>query len=229
MRRVGWSVVAVVVVALVGYFVAPWVYGTFIATDDAPAAAVSAEGAQAASTALDGQWTVVAGDERNRTAAGYTVHEILRGASVNVVGTTTSVTGQASITDDTLTTAQFTIQVADVSTDSAQRDSRFTGRDIMDVASHPTATLTVRAPVDLSGVPADGAAATVSVPVQVTIKGTTRDATVPVQVLRSGDTLVASGSVPATWTDFGVQPPNLGFVSVDPTGTIDFLVSLAKR
>ncbi len=52
---------------------------------------------------------------------------------------------------------------------------------------------------------------------------------VDIDVLRSGDDLIASGSIPVTWTDFGgVTPPSLGFVTVDGNGTVDFLVSFAR-
>jgi len=49
-----------------------------------------------------------------------------------------------------------------------------------------------------------------------------------VTVFRSGESLIASGAVPMTWTEVGVTPPSLGFVTVGPDGTIDFLVSLRK-
>ena len=62
----------------------------------------------------------------------------------------------------------------------------------------------------------------------LTVKGTTVRTSADVTVLRSGETLIASGSVPLTWTEVGVQPPSLGFVTVDADGTVDFLVNLRK-
>jgi len=53
--------------------------------------------------------------------------------------------------------------------------------------------------------------------------------TVDVDVLRTGERLVASGSIPTTWTDYGVEPPNLGFVTVDGAGSVDFLVTLEQN
>ena len=47
--------------------------------------------------------------------------------------------------------------------------------------------------------------------------------------LGSGADLVASGSVPVVWSDFGVEAPSLGFVTVDDRGSVDFLVSFAKN
>jgi hypothetical protein len=51
-----------------------------------------------------------------------------------------------------------------------------------------------------------------------------------VNVKRAGAAIVAAGSVPVTWTDFKVTPPDFaGFVTVEPTGTLEFLVNLAKN
>ncbi|MEU5844264.1 YceI family protein [Rhodococcus sp. NPDC047139] len=227
MRKLVWALVAVVVVALIGFFVAPWVYGTFVAEDDAPAASVSTEGAQAATGGLDGEWTVVAGSEPNRTAAGYTVHEILRGADVTVVGSTDQVSGSATVADGSLTDAEVVVQVDGITTDSGQRDNQFRTR-VMDTATYPTATFTLTEPVDLSSVPDDGTVGTVTATGTLTLRGQERPVTVDVEVLRTGERLVASGNIPATWSDYGVEPPNLGFVTVDEAGSVDFLVTLEQ-
>ncbi|TCN49083.1 polyisoprenoid-binding protein YceI [Rhodococcus sp. SMB37] len=225
MRKIGWTIVAIVVVALLGFFVAPWVYGTFIAEDDAPAASVSTSGAQAATGELDGEWAVTPGADPNRTAAGYTVHEILRGADVTVVGSTDQVSGTATIADQSLIAADVTVQVDGIATDSSQRDGQFRGM-VMDTANHPTATFTLTEPVDLSSLPTDGTLATVPATGVLTLRGEERPATVEVDVLRSGESIVASGSIPTTWSDWGIQPPNLGFVAVDEAGSVDFLITL---
>ncbi|MGW0043926.1 YceI family protein [Rhodococcus sp. NPDC003348] len=227
MTKRWWILGGIVVVALLALVAGPWVYGNWIAEDDAPAASVSTEGAQTAQGDVNGQWTVVAGAEPNKTAAGYTVHEILNGASVTVVGTTGDVSGSATVESDKLTAAEVVVQVASVKTDSARRDGQFTG-NVMNAAQYPTATFTLDGPVDLSAVPTDGTAGTVTATGTLTLKGTSRPVSVDVEVLRSGNELIASGAIPVTWTDFGVTPPSLGFVTVDGTGTVDFLVSLQK-
>ena len=228
MRKPVWVLVAVVVVALIGFFVAPWVYGTFVAEDDAPAPSVSTEGAEAATGGLDGEWTVVAGTEPNRTAAGYTVHEILRGADVTVVGSTDQVSGSATVAGETLTDARVVVQVDGITTDSGQRDDQFRTR-VMDTASNPTATFVLTEPVDLSSVPDDGSTGTVTATGTLTLRGQERPVTVDVEVLRTGERLVASGSIPAVWSDYGVEAPSLGFVTVDDAGSVDFLVTLEQN
>ncbi|GAA4481238.1 hypothetical protein GCM10023094_29000 [Rhodococcus olei] len=223
-----WRIIGgIVAVAVLALAAGPWVYGTWIAEDDEPAAAVSTSGARPAEGGVDGQWTVVPGSAPNQTAAGYTVHEILNGADVTVVGSTGDVSGSATVESGKLTAAEVTVQVASIKTDNSRRDGQFAG-NVMNVKAHPTATFVLDAPVDLAAVPTDGTAGAVTATGTLTLKGTALPVTVDVEVLRSGTALIASGSVPVTWTDFGVTPPSLGFVTVDGAGTVDFLVSLEK-
>ncbi|MDH6282524.1 polyisoprenoid-binding protein YceI [Prescottella agglutinans] len=217
---------AVVVVLLAGVLAGPWIYGKFIAEDSTPAASVSTQGAQAASGSVDGPWVVSAGEGANKTAAGYTVSEILNGARVTVVGTTDQVSGAVSISGQKMTAAELVVQVAGIATDNSHRDGQFRS-NVMDTAAYPTAKFTLAAPVDLASLPTDGTAATVPVTGTLTLKDQTRPVSVDVKVLHSGDTLVASGNVPVTWSDYGITPPSLGFVTVDDHGTVDILVSLA--
>lgn len=228
MKKLLWVVGALVVVAAL-IVAAPFVYKAARGGDDDPAAAVVAEGAETPTVVLDGTWTVVPGEPPNTTAAGYTVDEILRGEPVTVVGSTDQVTGDATIDGTALTEARFEVQVAGITTDSGSRDNQFRGAGIADTATHPTATIVLAEPTQPTTVPEDGSTTTIPVQVDLTIRGTTVRKPVDVTVPRTGDRLVASGAIPVEWTEVGVEPPNLGFVTVDPTGTIDFLVTLEKR
>lgn len=226
MTKKWWIVgaVVVVVIALAAFF-GPKIYASFEG-DDAPAASVSTSGAQAASTDnLDGTWTIVPGDAANTTAAGYTVAEVLNGSDVIVVGSTTEVSGDVTIADNSLTAGEVTVQTGSITTDSDRRDSQFRG-NIFDTATYPTATFTFDSPVDLSTVPKDGTTTTVSAEGTLTLKDQSKPVTVDMQVLQSGDTLIASGSIPTTWSDYGINPPSLGFVTVEGSGSVDFLINL---
>ncbi|WP_072802819.1 YceI family protein [Rhodococcoides yunnanense] len=227
MTKKWWIVGAVVVVIVaLGLTVGPWAYGKFFAEDDAPAATVSTSGAVAATTDdLDGTWTIVPGDASNTTAAGYTVEEVLNGADVTVVGSTTEVSGDVTIADNSLTAGEVTVQTGSITTDSDRRDSQFRG-NIFDTATHPTATFTFDSPVDLSSIPKDGTTTTVTVDGTLTLKDQAKKVSVEMEVLQSGDALIASGSIPTTWTDYGIEPPSLGFVTVEGSGSVDFLINL---
>lgn len=221
---IGGAVVVVVVIA--GLLAGPWLYGTFIAEDDAPAASVSTSGAQAASGSIDGEWVVGAGDSTNKTGAGYTVAEVLNGADVTVVGSTSEVSGTASIADKKLNAGQIEVKTASITTDNSRRDSQFRGGNIFDVATYPTATFRLDSPVDLSQLPENGTTQTVTAQGTLTLKDQSRPVSVDMQVLHSGDSLIASGKIPTTWREYGVEPPSLGFVTVADTGSVDFLVNL---
>ena len=231
MRKLPWILgvmVALIALVVAGVVVGPALYKAARGGDDGPAATVTTDGAEAAVGDLDGSWSVIPGSEPNLTAAGYTVDEILRGEPVTVVGSTDEVSGRAQISGTTLDSAVFEVRVAGIATDSDQRDGQARSPRILDAEGHPVATLAVTEPVDLSAVPGDGTSATIPVPVDLTVKGRTVRASADVTVLRSGETLIASGSVPLTWTEVGVRPPSLGFVTVDADGTVDFLVNLRK-
>ncbi|MFN3601695.1 MAG: YceI family protein [Dietzia sp.] len=224
-----WWVLGALAAVLVVVIAAPYLYKAVRGGDDAPAATVSTDGAEAAIGDLDGTWVVVPGSEPNETAAGYTVDEILRGEPVTVVGSTSQVTGEASISESILESAEFEVRIEGIATDIEQRDNRARSPEILDAQAHPSAMLAVAEPVELASTPSDGTTTTIPMEVDLTIKGTTVRRTVDVTVLRSGEELIASGAVPVTWTEVGVEPPSLGFVTVDPTGTIDFLVNLARQ
>jgi polyisoprenoid-binding protein YceI len=231
MKRLLWIVGIVVVVGVAAAAAGPWVYREFIAGDADPELALPSQ-TEAATTDIDGTWTVVPGrsNEASRTQAGYRVDETLRGSPLTVNGRTTKVSGEVVVAESKLAKANFTIDVASITSPESGRDGQFRGEDIMDVARFPTAEFKATQPVDLAAVPETGAAVTVDVPGNITIKGTARDVIAKVNVKRAGDTVIAAGSVPVTWTDFGVTPPDFaGFVKVVPTGTIEFLVNLAKE
>ena len=229
MTKKWWIVGAVVVVVIaLGAFFGPKIYASFQG-DDAPAATVSTSGAQAATTDdLDGTWTIVPGDASNTTAAGYTVDEVLNGSDVTVVGSTTEVSGDVTISGDSLTAGEVTVQTNSITTDSDRRDGQFRG-NIFDTATYPTATFTFDSPVDLSALPKDGTTTTVTAEGTLTLKDQSRPVSVDIEILQSGDTLIASGSIPTTWTDFGIEPPSLGFVTVEGAGSVDFLINLSSN
>jgi polyisoprenoid-binding protein YceI len=182
---------------------------------------------QAATTDVDGTWTVVPGPS-DGTHAGYRVDEVLRGSPLTVNGRTTQVTGKAVVAASKLESATFTVYVASITSPESRRDNQFRGERIMNVAQFPTAEFRVTQPVDVSAVPETGASITLDVPASMSVKGVTREVTAKVDVQRSGANIIAAGSVRVIWTDYSVSPPDLGSVKVESTGTIEFLVNLAK-
>lgn len=57
----------------------------------------------------------------------------------------------------------------------------------------------------------------------LTIHGTSREVTIPLQTQLVGDTIVVVGSAPITFPEFGVTMPTAPIVvSVEDAGTIEF-------
>ena len=170
---------------------------------------------------LSGEWTATDG-----SFAGYRVDEVLNDTDVTVVGRTDDVTGTFTVDGLTLTAAEITVDVASIETDSSSRDAYF--RDMaLRTGEHPTATFTLTGPVTAASTPAVGEVQSVTATGELTIAGVTREVTVDLEaVLNEGSGQVA-GSIPITFADFGVEAPNLGFVSVEPEGFVEFSLVIA--
>ncbi|GAA2059724.1 YceI family protein [Williamsia deligens] len=229
-KKLLWVAGIVVVIAVVAVVAGPWVYKNWIAGDADAELALPSQ-TSAATVDVNGTWGVVAGptSEDARTQAGYRVDEVLRGENITVNGRTQQVTGTVQVAGNRLSEGTITVDVASIRSPESARDNRFRGENIMNTAQSPTATFRVTEPVDLSGVSASGAPATVRTVGTMEIKGRSRPVTTELKVARSGDSVIVQGSVPVRWADYGVEAPNLGFVQVQDTGTVEFLVNLARR
>ncbi|WP_040338108.1 YceI family protein [Candidatus Blastococcus massiliensis] len=219
MRRRSWWILggglALLVLALVA---GPLIYAA-LDEDAPPARTVEAqpEGATV-SAGTDGTWAVAPG-----STAGYRVDEVLNGVDNTVAGTTDAVTGSVVVEDGSLVSAEVVVDVAGIATDNGRRDSYF--RDsIMDVDRHPTATFAVTEPVELPEL--TGTPVTIPVTGELTVKGATREVQVDLSAVRTPEGVDVSGSIPVTFADHGIDPPNLGFVRVEDTGSVEFLVHL---
>lgn len=212
-------IAAVVVLGVIGAVVATNVYTSTenAKASAAPSVAASREASTLDDADLSGDWTV-GGDSE----AGYRLHEVLNGSDVTVTGRTDSVSGSATVDGTSITKATITVQVADIATDSDQRDSYF--RDsAMDTSAFPEATFELTEPI-ADAVPSGSETTTVTATGKLTLHGVTKDVTADLQVGLNGDGVDISGSIPVTFSDYDVQAPSLGFVKVDDSGTVEFLV-----
>ncbi|MET3450280.1 YceI family protein [Curtobacterium sp. 1544] len=212
-------IAAVVVIGVVAAIVGTNLYTS---SENAKASAAPSVAASRAPSTIDdsdlsGEWTVGGNSE-----AGYRVHEVLNGSDVTVTGRTDSVTGSATVDGTSITKATITVQVADIATDSNQRDSYF--RDsAMDTSAFPTATFELTEPV-ADAVPSGSGTTKVEASGNLTLHGVTKAVTATLEVGLNGDGVDISGSIPITFSDYGVQAPSLGFVKVDDAGAVEFLV-----
>lgn len=217
----------VIVVALIAAVVigGPLVYAAVGPKAEDPFSVTAATGSAASTTprpasAENGTWSVASGSQ-----AGYTVNEVLNGKALAVVGRTDKVTGSASVAGGKLTAGAVTVDAGSIATDNTGRDNyfRFT---VISAGKYPQATFTLGAPValpDLGGQPVE-----VTVPGTLSLAGETRSVSADVKVVRDGDRIAAAGSIPFAVRDFGIDPPNLGFVKVEDHARVEFRVNLAQ-
>jgi len=186
--------------------------------DAAPTVSVTPGATTVDVSQASGDWSIGDG-----SSAGYRVDEVLNGTDVTVVGSTDEVTGTVTVDGTTITAATVTVDVASIATDSANRDGYFRD-DAMEVGTYPTATFTLTQPID-AAVPADGEVASVEATGDLTMHGVTQSVTVDLQAALSGDGVQVSGSIPVTFSDYGVDAPSFGFVQVEDAGSVEFLVA----
>lgn len=187
----------------------------------APTASSDAD-ASASTTDLSGEWTVADG-----SYAGYRVDEVLNGTDVTVTGRTAEVDGTLTIDGLSLTGAEFTVDVASITTDSANRDDYFRSTALR-TDEFPTATFVLTEPISVAEAPAVGEVQQVAATGELTLAGETRQVTVELEAVLDGATGQVAGSIPITFADYGVEAPNLGFVSVEPDGFVEFSLELER-
>jgi polyisoprenoid-binding protein YceI len=189
-------------------------------TTSSPAAAQSVASGK---TTLAGTWSVASGSQ-----VGYRVKEVLFGQNNTAAGRTDQVTGQMALSDTTVTTAGFTVDMTTVASDQQRRDNQFRGR-IMETSRYPTATFTLTKPIVLSSIPADGATATTKATGALTIHGVTKEVTFDISGRRSGGTISVQGSIPVVFAEYNIQNPSFGgVVQTEDHGVMEFLLNFAQ-
>ncbi|QGQ20718.1 YceI family protein [Cellulomonas sp. JZ18] len=196
----------------VGAVLGPRLYASTVRAEAAPTLdASAAAGGLADPTSLDGTWTVGEG-----SFAGYRLDEVLGGEDVTVTGRTEQVSGDLTVDGGTLTAATVEVDVASIATDQQRRDDYFRGT-AMQADTWPTATFTLTEPAELVAGSTDA-----RLTGDLTIRDVTRPVTVDAEVAPTGDGVQVVGAVPVTFRDWGITPPDLGFVTVEETGAVEF-------
>lgn len=168
---------------------------------------------------LSGVWQISPGSQ-----AGYRVEEVLNGQDATVVGRTDEVRGQVTVTGTELTAGDVEVQMGAVTTDSNSRDNQFQG--ILKTSEFPTSTFTLTDPVDIAAIA--GGTASVTAVGDLTIAGVSRSVSATLNLQMSDGGVQVQGAIPITFSDFGVSAPNLGFVQVQDSGSVEMLLLLNK-
>ena len=117
--------------------------------------------------------------------------------------------------------------MATLTTDKKVRDQNMKSK-LFEVDEFPVATFTLTEPADLSAVPDDGSAATVSLTGDLTIHGETKQVTNDFQVVRDADTVVLGGDIPLNRLDYGVETPEMIAAKISEVGAVNVRVTLQK-
>lgn len=224
------AVPIVVVLAVVG---GTYAYIHFVAPDPAPKLTLASDAAATdpatagdpsatAAGTIDGQWSASSGSK-----AQYRVHEVLDGQDNEATGTTTAVTGKLTVTGTTVSSASLSVDMTKVASGESQRDSQFRNR-IMQTSRYPTATFELMSPIELTSIPDNLITITVPATGRLTLHGTTQTVSFTVQARRNGAHLEVNGTIPITFSDYGISNPSGGPASVGNDGDLEFLVVFTK-
>ena len=191
----------------------------------ASAAPLALPGGRAAAPAgpVDGAWAAAAG-----SVAGFRVRESALGMSGDVTGRTDAVTGTIVISGGQVTAAVFRIDLTSI-TIAGKTQPQFT--QSLDTNQRPSATITLARPVILPPAFTSGATITVRATGRLTLRRTTRPVTVMISARRDGTALQAAGSIPITFSRWGItEPTSYGIVgSLASHGTAEFLLLLHRE
>jgi polyisoprenoid-binding protein YceI len=181
--------------------------------------------APAATAIADGTWTIdrtITNAQGTGSFAGFRIDEVLVSVgSTTAVGRTPSVEGSVTVSGSTVSAAQITADLTDVTTNDSRRDDAV--QRALATSRYPNATFVLTQPIRLASTPADGERITVLATGDLTIRGVSQTVTVDLQAQMQGHVLVVVGSAPVRLADFGVTAPTAPIVaSVSDAGTFEF-------
>lgn len=230
-KKILLALVALVVVGVAALFIVVKVF-----FDDAPPKLGTkdleqAVGTQPLSTGLstgpssgvDGTWSIT----QDATTVGYRVKEVLGGIDAEAAGRTNQVTGSITVTGTKVTAGSFSVDMASISSDSGRRDGQFRG-PIMDVATYPTASFVLTAPIEFGTIPADGANVTATATGDLTLHGVKNSVTFPVQAKLANGRIGVLGNIKVVFADYGIPNPSNGFAETGDDGLLEFVLVFTK-
>ena len=232
-RRWKWLLLIVPVMLFVLTEAGVFVYIHFISPDpaskltfsNAAAATASSDAGDPALTAagaIDGTWKVA-----NGSVVQYRIQETLEGQANEATGQDTAVTGQLVVGGTTVSSASFSVDMKKFETNEDQRNTQFHNR-IMNTLKFPTATFELTSPIDLTAIPDNLVQVTVKVTGKLTLHGTTNTVTFDLTARRNGAHIEVNGTIPVTFSDYGISNPSGGPAKVGNNGDLEFLLIFTK-
>lgn len=191
-----------------------------VSTPDVTSPQTSTGAATTGLTSIDGTWNIKAGSE-----VGYRVKESINGFDTTANGRSQSITGSMVAAGTTITQGQFTVDMSTFKSDEGGRDEQFKDR-VMDVASFPTSTFVLTAPIDFGAIPADSGTVNATATGDLTLRGTTKSVTFDVQGTFKNGLIGVLGQIPVVFADYGIPAPSIGSIRTEDNGLLEFVLVL---
>ncbi len=188
----------------------------------AEAPATTQNTGEGAGDPVSGTWVVAPDSE-----VGYRVSEVLGGIDTTGSGRTNQVSGTLTIAGTRATAAEFTVDMASITSDSDRRDGQFRTR-IMTVDEFPTATFVLTQPIDFGTAPAEGAQITASATGDLTLRGVTKTVTFDLTAQYENGRVGVLGNIPILFSDYEIPDPSNGIATVKDNGSLEFVLLFDK-
>ena len=172
---------------------------------------------------LSGTWIVTTGSQ-----AGYRVQEILFGQHHTAVGRTSKLSGHLIISGTTVTAADFSVDMGAIKSDQPSRDAQFDGY-IMETYKYRQATFDLSQPIQLGAIPAPGNVVTEQTTGQLTLRGTKKTVSFPLQAERVANRIDINAAIPINFSSWHIPNPSFAVAQVGSTGQIEVLLQLAPE
>lgn len=218
-------VLALVVIGL-GVTAGPWIYINLIKDDAPDALSLDTSSDQTIPSGVteesiddvNGQWRVIPATD---SIVGYRVEEVLFGQNTEGVGRTKDVDATLTIENNTVTAGSFTVQMATLMSDAANRDRQVNNR-ILETTKYPTATFVLSSPITLPANATSGAVVTASATGELTLRDVTKTVTFPLQAQVEGVRFTVVGNITIVFNEWGIPEPSIPGISVEPEGLLEF-------
>ena len=228
MKSIVRKVVAALIVLALLAVAGPWVYINLI-KDDAPdaltlqpAVTTTAGEVQQPTNATDGEWAVVAD-----SVVGYRVKEILFGQDTEGVGRTSAVTGSLVIANNEVTSAEFSVDMTSLKSDSSRRDRQVNDR-ILDTATYPTATFALNELIALTPEALAGSDLTVNTTGTLTLRGVTNSVPVTLVARLVDNVIEVNGTIKIVFAEWQIPDPSISAIVVEDRGLLEFLIRFSR-
>ena len=228
MKSIVRKVVAALIVLALLAVAGPWVYINLIKEDapDAltlePAVTTTAGEVQQPTNATDGEWAVVAD-----SVVGYRVKEILFGQDTEGVGRTSAVTGSLVIANNEVTSAEFSVDMTSLKSDSSRRDRQVNDR-ILDTANYPTATFALNELIALTPEALAGSDLTVNTTGTLTLRGVTNSVPVTLVARLVDNVIEVNGTIKIVFAEWQIPDPSISAIVVEDRGLLEFLIRFSR-